>query len=155
MTTFTESRWMRVLLFALTLAASVLMTMTVPVPTASADYSCGVNYTLNSVSNTCEPIFSHPTGTCDPYTSNQFQSCLGGNWMDIPITTSETYSVICRNLNSNGVTVPSVEDIYHMLYEPPYGLSGPEAGRSVALAVRTECPEFKTAMDEAVRQALS
>jgi len=153
--TATKSQLARYVLVALVLITSVWVPAAVATPVARADFECGINYAIDPSSGMCKPIYSRPTGGCDPYTPNQFQSCLGGNWMDIPVTTGEIYSVICNDLNRNGVSVPSVEDIYHMLYEPPYGLSGPEAGRSVALAVRVECPEFRPAMDEAVRQALS
>jgi hypothetical protein len=122
---------------------------------------------------------SGPTGGCDPYSSDGsgFLGCLGENWQEesagsatgssggpptitnpqdvYAVTEADVYTLICNDLDVNGVSVPSVEDIYHVLYVAPYGYAKRDAGRAVALAVRTTCPRHQPAMDEAVRQATS
>lgn len=122
---------------------------------------------------------SRPTGDCDPYSSDGsgFLGCLGGNWEDesagsaasgsggpptitnpqgvYAATRADVFTLICNELDVNGVSVPSVENIYHVLYVAPYGYAGRDAGQAVALAVRTTCPRHQRAMDEAVRQATS
>lgn len=120
---------------------------------------------------------SRPTGNCDPYSSNGFLGCLGGNWQDesagsaaggssgpptitnpkdvYAVTVADVYALICNDLDVNGVSVASVEDIYHVLYAAPYGYGGRDAGTAVAMAVNTTCPRHQRAMDEAKRQATS
>ena len=53
---------------------------------ATAQGPCGINYDWDPATNTCKPIFSTPTGGCDPYSSGGFTGCLGGNWQDEPLT---------------------------------------------------------------------
>ena len=72
-----------------------------------------------------------------------------------PVTKNDIYTLICNDLDANGVSVTSVEDIYHVLYDEPYQYSGRDAGRTVAFAVQDVCPKFKSALTEAGRQALS
>lgn len=67
----------------------------------------------------------------------------------------DVYTLICNDLDVNGVSVASVENIYHVLYVAPYEYSGRDAGHVVGLAVQTMCPNHKAAMDEAARQATS
>ena len=73
----------------------------------------------------------------------------------VPVTRQDVYTMICIDLDVHGVSVASVEDIYHVLYERPYQYSGQDAGRAVALAVQDVCPSYKSALMEAGRQALS
>lgn len=49
-------------------------------PLAFAEPRCQTNYSYDASTGTCEPIWSRPTGDCDPYTSGGFLGCLGGNW---------------------------------------------------------------------------
>ncbi len=53
---------------------------------ATAQGPCGINYDWDPATNTCKPIFSTPTGGCDPYSSGGLTGCLGGNWQDEPLT---------------------------------------------------------------------
>lgn len=71
------------------------------------------------------------------------------------VNVSDVYALICNDLDVNGVSVPSVEDIYHVLYVAPYRYTQRDAGRAVFLAVNTACPRHRSAMDAAVRQATS
>ncbi len=127
---------------------------------AKADLYCGANNALDPATNTCKPIYSRPTGGCDPNTVGGFQNCLGGGpWMPestAPPTTAQIYEFICNSLIVNSdhrMTVDSVEGIYHLLYEDPYRMTGRDAGRAVAMAVRVACPQFQSQLDQVVRQA--
>lgn len=71
------------------------------------------------------------------------------------VTVSDIYALICNDLDVNGVSVPSVEDIYHVLYVAPYSYAQRDAGRTVGMAVNTTCPRHRPAMDAAIRQATS
>jgi len=139
--------------------SALVATAAVLIYTANADPTCGTNFALDPATNTCKPIYSTPSGGCNPTTTGDgtLRGCLGGGggWEDTPITTDEMYAVICQNLFLNGVTVGSIEDIYHWLYEVPYSLSGRDAGRSVALAIQYECPEYKSEAVVAMQQAAS
>ena len=67
-------------------ALSVLVvTAAVSVPSANADPTCGTNFALDRATNTCKPIYSTPTGGCDPTTTGDgtLRGCLGsGGWED-------------------------------------------------------------------------
>lgn len=139
-------------------------------PTATAEPGC------DPYSTTGPACASHTTGNCNPYSSDGsgFLGCLGDNWQDesgagstggtptitspgdvYAVTVGDVYTLICNDLDVNGVSVPSVEDIYHVLYVAPYNYAKRDAGRAVAFAVNTTCPRHRAAMDEAVRQATS
>ncbi|MDV3134998.1 hypothetical protein [Mycobacterium sp. 29Ha] len=68
-----------------------------------------------------------------------------------PVSMSDVYTLICNDLDVNGVSVTSIENIYHVLYEGQYQYAGPEAGRAVAVAINTTCVWHKPALNEAVR----
>jgi hypothetical protein len=162
----------RIVIVACGAAVAAATLLTAPVgPTAHAEpaRSC------DPYSPTGPACPSRPTGNCNPYSSNGngFLGCLGGNWEDesvssssgstptitnpgdvYAVTRSDVYTLICNDLDVHGVSVPSVEDIYHVLYVAPYGYAKPDAGRAVALAVNTTCPRHRAAMDAATRQAL-
>lgn len=143
-------------IFAAALSALVV-TAAVPFSTAKADPTCGTNAVLDRATNTCKPIYSTPTAGCDPTVTGDGLACFGGRpggWMDIPITADEMYSFICHQLFINGVSVGGIEDIFHTLYTAPYNLSQRDAGRTVALAIQNECPEYKAAAYRAMQQAL-
>ncbi|ABM14670.1 hypothetical protein [Mycolicibacterium vanbaalenii] len=152
---------------ALSVVAPLLI---VTAPGASASPDC------DSFDPTGPACPSRPTGNCNPYDSSGqgFLGCLGSNWDDEPTTgvrggvptitnpqdvyaanTSDMYRLICNDLDVNGVSVRSTENIYHVLYAAPYNMAGRDAGQAVRRALKTTCPEHESAMDQAVKEALS
>lgn len=136
--------------------STLVVTAAMPVATANADPTCGTNFALDYATNTCKPIYSTPTGRCDP-TDGTLIGCVGpaGGWEQEQIPEDEISSFVCQTLFLDGVSVASIEDIMHRLYKPPYNRPGREAGRSVALAIENECPEYKYAGMQAAQQALA
>lgn len=133
-------------IFAAALSA-LAVTAAVPVSTANADPTCGTNAALDPATNTCKPIYSTPRAGCNPTTTGDGLACFGGplGWEEsTEISTDDINALVCRNLFLNGVNVGSLEEIYYWLYKPPYNLAGRDAGRSVAQAIVTECPEYKS-----------
>lgn len=70
-----------------------------------------------------------------------------------PTTMNDVWQLICNDLSANGVSVSSVENIYHALYGAPFQYGGTEAGRAVGLAVQNTCPGYRSAMDAATAEA--
>lgn len=61
----------------------LVVTAAVSVSTANADPTCGTNFALDRATNTCKPIYSTPTGGCDPTITGDgtLRGCLGsGAW---------------------------------------------------------------------------
>jgi hypothetical protein len=136
---------------------------------ANATPPCEVNWSLGS-DGYCHPIYSTPINGYDPYdpSGEGFLRGLGpdSSWDDgqptitnprgvTPVTKNDIYTLICNDLDLSGVSVASVENIYHVLYEEPYQYAPRDAGRTVALAVQDVCPKYKSPLMEAARQASS
>ena len=152
--------------------------------TANAYPPCQENWALDQATGKCAPIYSTQINGCDTSEGASIAAnlkCWGDGWegesppsegtgLDPrapgrpptitnpqgvrPVTMGDVYALICNDLDANGVSVASVENIFHILYGGQYQYAQRDAGRTVALAVQDTCPRYKSALVTAQHQAL-
>ena len=136
---------MKKILAAAAIGAALLGTDVITAGTASAYPSCPRLGEAPDATGKCAPIYSTTIPPCSfavGSTPEQQLACLGDGWEGEsrpsggtglnprtpggpptitnpqgvrPVTTGDVYALICNDLDANGVSVASVENIYHVL----------------------------------------
>jgi hypothetical protein len=137
------------LIHALMLAIGLALGFAVPAAADGCDDGCFMLGPGSAEYGQCV-VRCHGMATTTPGRLPTISDPLGVR----PVIMHDEWVLICNDLRLNGVSVASVQNIFHHLEnDQEYQYTPHDAGWTVGMAVENTCPQYKSALANASRAA--